>query len=141
MEFTYQELARLNQMVGIALMSGKVEFDEISESVHRKVTQEIHGRAQDEIQNEDIGSGKTNYKKCVAEKPGTYVSERVVNIKELENYIETAHLEVASLLAEMKRGMVPDTFLITKRLNAINSVLEKAYEFEFCVERRTTLCR
>lgn len=77
----------------------------------------------------------------VAEKPGTYVSERVVNIKELENYIEAAHLETAALLAEMKSGMIPDTFLIIKRLNAINSVLEKAYEFEFCVERRTTLCR
>ena len=77
----------------------------------------------------------------VVEKPGTYVSERVVNIKELENYIETAHLETASLLAEMKSGIVPDTFLITKRLNAIHSALEKAYGFEFCVERRTTLCR
>lgn len=28
MEFTYQEIARLNQMIGIALMSGEVEFDE-----------------------------------------------------------------------------------------------------------------
>lgn len=77
----------------------------------------------------------------VAEKPGTYVSERVVNIKELENYIEAAHLETAALLAELESGMIPDTFLIIKRLNAINSVLEKAYEFEFCVERRTTLRR
>ena len=53
MEFTYQELARLNQMIGIALMSGKVEFDEVSESVHQKVTQEICGRIQEEIQDED----------------------------------------------------------------------------------------
>lgn len=42
MEFTYQELARLNQMIGIALMSGEVEFDEVSESIHQKVTQEIY---------------------------------------------------------------------------------------------------
>lgn len=49
MEFTYQELARLNQMIGIALMSGKVEFDEVSESVHQKVTQEICKQVQDEI--------------------------------------------------------------------------------------------
>lgn len=47
MEFTYQELARLNQMIGIALMSGKVEFDEVSKSVHQKVTQEIYSRAQE----------------------------------------------------------------------------------------------
>ena len=56
MEFAYQELARLNQMIGIALMSGKVEFDEVSESVHQKVTQEIYKRAQEEIQDEDNGS-------------------------------------------------------------------------------------
>lgn len=52
MEFTYQELTRLNQMIGIALMSGKVEFDEVSEAIHKKVAQEICGRERDEIQNE-----------------------------------------------------------------------------------------
>lgn len=52
MEFTYQELTRLNQMIGITLMNGKVEFDEVSESVHRKVTQEICRQAQDQIQND-----------------------------------------------------------------------------------------
>lgn len=41
MDFTYKELALLNRMIGIALMSGKVEFDEVSESVHKKVTNEI----------------------------------------------------------------------------------------------------
>lgn len=41
MNFTYEELARLNTMIGTALMSGKIEFDEISESVHRKATEEI----------------------------------------------------------------------------------------------------
>lgn len=52
MEFTYQELARLNQMIGIALMSGKIEFDEVSKSVHQKVAQEICKQAQDGIQDE-----------------------------------------------------------------------------------------
>lgn len=41
MEFTTKELARLNQMIAIAMMSGKVEFDEVSESLHRKIAQEI----------------------------------------------------------------------------------------------------
>lgn len=50
MEFTYQELARMNQMIGIALMSGKVEFDEVSESVHQKVTQEIYNRVKEEVE-------------------------------------------------------------------------------------------
>ena len=39
--FTYDELTRLNKMVGIALMSGKVELDEISESIHKKITDEL----------------------------------------------------------------------------------------------------
>lgn len=41
MDFAYAELTRLNTRIGIALMSGKIEFDEISESVHRKVAEEI----------------------------------------------------------------------------------------------------
>ena len=41
MKLTYKELALLNRTIGIALMSGKVEFDEVSESVHKKVTNEI----------------------------------------------------------------------------------------------------
>lgn len=41
MNFTYEELVCLNEMISVALMSGKVEFDEVSESVHKKVTNEI----------------------------------------------------------------------------------------------------
>lgn len=48
MNFTYQELAVLNKMIAVALMSGEVEFDEISESIHEKVTQEIQKRAAEE---------------------------------------------------------------------------------------------
>lgn len=55
MEFTYQELARLNQMIGIALMSGKIEFDGISESIHKKVAQEICRRTQDDTDKEGEG--------------------------------------------------------------------------------------
>lgn len=39
--FTYEELARLNEMISVALLSGKVEYDEVSEEVHRKVANEI----------------------------------------------------------------------------------------------------
>lgn len=52
MKFTTKELASLNRMIGIALMSGKIEFDEVSESVHKKVTQEICERVKEEIQDE-----------------------------------------------------------------------------------------
>lgn len=41
MDFTYKELALLNKMIGIAFRSGEIEFNEVSESVHKKVTDEI----------------------------------------------------------------------------------------------------
>ncbi len=41
MNLTYKELTLLNRMIGIALMSGKIEFNEVSESVHKKVADEI----------------------------------------------------------------------------------------------------
>lgn len=41
MNFTYKELTLLNRMIGIALMSEKIEFNEVSESVHKKVADEI----------------------------------------------------------------------------------------------------
>lgn len=43
-EFTYEELTRLNEMISVALLTGKIEFDDISKEVHRKVTNEIKKR-------------------------------------------------------------------------------------------------
>lgn len=42
MEFTYRELMQLGQMIGIALTSGKVDYNEISESIHKKVTRALY---------------------------------------------------------------------------------------------------
>ena len=56
-EFTYQEIARLNRMIGVALMSGKIKFDEISESVFNKVTEEIQKRALEKQTGEGGGTG------------------------------------------------------------------------------------
>ena len=44
MNFTYKELAMLNKMIGIAFRSGEIEFDEVSKSVHKKLTDEIARR-------------------------------------------------------------------------------------------------
>ena len=41
MDFTYQELARLMAMIGVALMSGEIQMYELSKSIHKKVTDEI----------------------------------------------------------------------------------------------------
>ena len=39
--FTSEELARLNTMVGVALRSGKIAVDDISDSIHKKIADEI----------------------------------------------------------------------------------------------------
>lgn len=75
---------------------------------------------------------------CV--KPATYVSERIVNIKELENYIENAHLSVVSLVDEIEKGALT-CLEIANHLKRIDLELKKAYEFEFCLERRTTISK
>lgn len=41
MEFTTKELAVLNQMISIALLSGQIEFSKETESVHQKISNEI----------------------------------------------------------------------------------------------------
>lgn len=47
LDFTYKELALLNKMISISLMNGEVEFNEISESVHKKVADEIVRKSED----------------------------------------------------------------------------------------------
>lgn len=41
MQFAYEELALLNQVIGIALTSGQIEFNEAAQSIHQKITCEI----------------------------------------------------------------------------------------------------
>lgn len=41
MNFTYKELAVLNKIIGISLRSGEFEFNKVSESIHKKVADEI----------------------------------------------------------------------------------------------------
>lgn len=46
MEFTYEELAILNKIISIALLSGKMEINEITQSIHSKVANEICRRVE-----------------------------------------------------------------------------------------------
>ena len=41
MDFTYKELALLNMMITIALMSGKIEFDEVLNRYIRKLQMKL----------------------------------------------------------------------------------------------------
>lgn len=38
MDFTYKELALLNEMISVALLSGQIEFSEEAKTVYKKVT-------------------------------------------------------------------------------------------------------
>lgn len=41
MDFNYKELAVLNKIISIALLSGKIELDETTKTIHGKVASEI----------------------------------------------------------------------------------------------------
>lgn len=41
MNFTHDELARMNEMMSVALLTGKTPMDEVSESLHKKITDEL----------------------------------------------------------------------------------------------------
>ena len=41
LELSYKGLAKLNQIISIALLSGKIELDETTEAIHKKVAEEI----------------------------------------------------------------------------------------------------
>lgn len=41
MNLTHDELARMNEMMSVALLTGKILMDEVSESLHKKITEEL----------------------------------------------------------------------------------------------------
>lgn len=64
-----------------------------------------------------------------------YISERIINISELESYIQNANLHFEILKEEIKKD-VPPTPVINGTLEVIQNCLEKAADFEFCIEKR-----
>lgn len=52
--FSFKELAVLNEMISIALLSGKVDFNEDSKSVHQKITKAIIEKAERESAKEVV---------------------------------------------------------------------------------------
>lgn len=68
-----------------------------------------------------------------------YVSERITNIKELEGHIEISRLSILSLIQGIDDGKVTDLSVVKGLLLKVDTELEKAYTFEFCLERRVTV--
>lgn len=58
-------------------------------------------------------------------KPETYVTERVVNISDLEKYIEQAHLSTISLICGIREGKILSTSDVEDGLEKIDEVLKK----------------
>ncbi len=67
-----------------------------------------------------------------------YISERVVNIAELESLIRSAYYDVAALRVEMETEN-PSMVKIDELSKRIHLSLLQAKNFEFCVERRKTI--
>lgn len=68
-----------------------------------------------------------------------YISERIVNIAELESLIHSAYCDTAALRAEMEKEN-PSLLTIDELSKQIHLALLQAKDFEFCVERRQTIC-
>ena len=64
-----------------------------------------------------------------------YVTERVVNIAELEGMILSAYHNISQLRAEMEKEN-PSIDELSKK---IHLELLQAKDFEFCIERRKTI--
>lgn len=68
-----------------------------------------------------------------------YASERVINISELEGIIQSAYLISEALSKECQFENCLATEKVKTMAEDIKDELKKALEFEFCVERRTTV--
>ena len=67
-----------------------------------------------------------------------YITERVINISEIEKLIRSAYYETSALRKETKKES-PSFSVINELSERIYSDLSKAAAFEFCVERRKTV--
>lgn len=67
-----------------------------------------------------------------------YISERIVNIKELEDYISGAFAMALSIQKELQNES-PDFQSLKSFSDSAVEKLQKAHTFEFCVERRKTI--
>lgn len=67
-----------------------------------------------------------------------FVSERIINIKKLEDTIEKANFICEVLKDEMSKT-APSKEALDSAVNELHSLLHKAHDFEFCIEKR--MCR
>ena len=64
-----------------------------------------------------------------------YVSERILNIQDLEKEIKNAALHFDILKKELKKT-APSSEIVDAAVYQISQSLEKANDFEFCLEQR-----
>lgn len=67
-----------------------------------------------------------------------YITERVINISEIESLIKSAYDGIAALRRELEKEN-PSMDRIDELSKEIHLNLLKAKDFEFCVERRKTV--
>ena len=67
-------------------------------------------------------------------KKRTYVTERIINIAQLENILQ----EESVLIGQIKMASADGSGTLQYLLNQLEQVNKKAVQFEFCIERRKT---
>lgn len=64
-----------------------------------------------------------------------FISERITNISELESLIRDAKFNFEVLIRENEKA-IPSLRTINSTTSSIKEALEKASNFEFCIEKR-----
>lgn len=64
-----------------------------------------------------------------------FVSERIINIKELEDIIEKANF-VYEVIMDERSKTAPSKDDLDSAVNELHSLLHRAHNFEFCIEKR-----
>lgn len=64
-----------------------------------------------------------------------FVSERIINIKDLEDIIERANFNCEVMMDEMSKT-APSKETLDSAVKELHYLLHKAHDFEFCIEKR-----
>lgn len=73
-----------------------------------------------------------------ANEESLYITERIVNIAELEVLIKSAYAEIQGIRNELEKD-IPSIGYIEEMSKSLHLNLLKAKDFEFCIERRKTV--
>lgn len=122
---------------GIYLLNGK---EIVADRCHELELSFEKGTWSLKITQDDyyVSEATTQVKEVRVTKENSYISERIVNISDLERYIKFSYAEIQSIRNELEKD-TPSMEYIEEMSKSLHLNLLKAKDFEFCIERRKTV--